>query len=120
MASGSGCAMTPWFLIRSSIASALFFWHQASLITLQAAQAFSTIAFRSGGSLFHAALLMISSLDGRGLVPAGRVVVLGRAMQPELAVEEGTDEFGRVDHAAFQRREDFAGGSSRTSTPSDW
>src|SRR6188472_1839875 len=61
-ASGSGCAMTPWFLIRSSIASALFFWHQASLMTLQAAQAFSMIALRSGGSEFHFALLMMSSL----------------------------------------------------------
>src|SRR5947209_6636509 len=61
--SGSGWAMTPWFLIRSSIASALFFWHQASLITLQAAHAFSTIALRSGGREFHLALLMISSLE---------------------------------------------------------
>ena len=54
--------MTPWFLIRSSIASALFFWHHASLMTLQAAQAFSTIALRSGGREFHLALLTISSL----------------------------------------------------------
>src|SRR3954469_12114419 len=61
-ASGSGAAVMPWFLIRSSIASALFFWHQASLITLQAAQAFSTIALRSAGRLAHLALLTISSL----------------------------------------------------------
>ena len=54
--------MMPWFLTRSSIASALFFWHHASLMTLQAAQAFSTIALRSAGSLSHAALLTISSL----------------------------------------------------------
>ena len=60
--SGSGCAMMPWFFTRSSIASALFFWHQASLMTLQAAQAFSTIALRSAGRLFHFALLMMSSL----------------------------------------------------------
>src|SRR4051794_19494608 len=61
-ASGSGAAVTPWFLIRSSIASALFFWHHASLMTLQAAQAFSITALRSGDRLFHFALLMISSL----------------------------------------------------------
>src|SRR3954471_4436466 len=61
-ASGSGCAMMPWFLIRSSIASALFFWHHASLITLHAAHAFSMIDFKSAGSRFHAALLTINSL----------------------------------------------------------
>ena len=59
--SGSGRAITPWFLIRSSMASLLCFWHQASLITLQAA-AFCTMAFRSAGSLSQAALLISSSL----------------------------------------------------------
>ena len=54
--------MMPWFFTRSSIASALFFWHHASLMTLQAAQAFSTIAFRSAGRLAHFALLTMSSL----------------------------------------------------------
>jgi hypothetical protein len=47
--------------IRSSIASALFFWHHASEMTLQAATAFSTIALRSFGRRFQAALLMMSS-----------------------------------------------------------
>ena len=60
--SGSGRAITPWFLTRSSIASALVAWHQASLITLQEAQAFSTIALRSAGSLAQAALLTTNSL----------------------------------------------------------
>ena len=40
-------------------------------------------------------------------------------MQAELAVEKGADEFRRVDHAALERRKDFARGNSRTSTPSD-
>jgi hypothetical protein len=60
-ASGSGLAITPWFLIRSSIASELCFWHQASLMTLQAAAAFSTMACRSLGSFCQAALLISSS-----------------------------------------------------------
>ena len=45
----------------------------------------------------------------RGLVPAGRVVILRGALQAELAVEIGSDEFGGIDHAALERREDFAG-----------
>ena len=53
--------MTPWFFTRSSIASALVFWHQPSLITLHAAAAFSTMACRSFGSFSQAALLMRSS-----------------------------------------------------------
>jgi hypothetical protein len=44
------------------MASALFFWHHASLMTLQAAQAFSTIALRSAGRLSHFALLIVTSL----------------------------------------------------------
>ena len=44
------------------MASLLCFWHQASLITLQAAAAFCTMAFRSAGSLSQAALLISSSL----------------------------------------------------------
>ncbi len=42
-------------------------------------------------------------------MPAGGVVVLGRAVQAELAVEIGADELGGVDHAALQRRENLAG-----------
>src|SRR5690606_26686992 len=59
--SGSARAMTFWFLTRSSIASALVRWHQASLITLHAAAAFSTTACRSFGSFSQAALLISSS-----------------------------------------------------------
>ena len=46
----------------------------------------------------------------RGLVPAGRVVVFGGTLQSELAVEIGSDELGGIDHAALERRKDFAGG----------
>ena len=45
---------------------------------------------------------------GRHLMPAGRVVILRDLVQAELAVEEGADEFGRVDHAALEVGEDFA------------
>ena len=105
--------MTPWFLTRSSIASALFFWHQASLMTLQAAQAFSTIALRSGGRRGPLGLVDDQLAGGRRLVPAGGVVVFGHLVQAELAVEIGPDEFGRVDHAALERREDLARRSRR-------
>src|SRR5690606_15265413 len=60
-ASGNGRAITPCLLTRSSIASALLRWHQASLITLQAAAALVTMACRSLGSLSQAALLISSS-----------------------------------------------------------
>jgi hypothetical protein len=86
----------------------LCFWHQASLMTLQAAAAFSTMACRSFGQLLPGGLVD-QQLGHRGrFVPAGGVVVLGRLVQAQPPVLEGADELGRVDHAAFQRREDLA------------
>ena len=43
------------------MASELAFWHQPSLMTLQAAAAFCTTACRSAGSFCQAALLISSS-----------------------------------------------------------
>ncbi len=43
------------------MASALAFWHQPSLMTLQAADALLTMACRSLGNLSQAALLISSS-----------------------------------------------------------
>src|SRR5262245_24592085 len=40
-------------------------------------------------------------------MPAGRVVILGDLVQTELPVEIRTDKFRSIDHAAFQRRENF-------------
>jgi hypothetical protein len=42
-------------------------------------------------------------------VPAGRVIIFGDAVQPELAVEERADELGRIDDSALERRENVAG-----------
>src|SRR4029079_19445301 len=36
---------------------------------------------------------------GRGLMPAGRVIVFGGTMQPELAVEIGADKLCGINHA---------------------
>ena len=77
-------------------------------MTLQAAQAFSTIALRSGGREFHLALLTISSLPVAVSCQPRSVVIFRGPLQPELAVEIGAYEFGGVDHTALQRREDFA------------
>ena len=100
--------MTPWFLIRSSIASALFFWHQASPDNVAGAAGVLDDGLEVGRQARPLRLVDDELARGRGLVPAGRVVVLGGALQAELAVEIRADEFGGVDHAALERRKDFA------------
>ncbi len=79
-------------------------------MALQAAAAFSTIALRSAGRLSQARFVDHEFGDGGGLVPASGVVVLGYLLQAELPVEERANEFGRIDDAALQRREDFTSG----------
>ena len=46
----------------------------------------------------------------RRLVPTGEVVVLGNLIEAELQIDGGHREFGRVNGAEFQCREDVAGG----------
>ena len=116
--SGSGCAMTPWFLIRSSIASALTFWHQALPRSLQATAGVLDDGLEVGRQLCPGRLVDGEFARGRGLVPAGGVVIFRDLVQAELAVEIGADEFGGVDHAAFERRENVARRQQLRSTPS--
>ena len=104
----AGGAITPWFLIRSSIASAL----------VRLAPGFADHVARGRGVLDDRLQVLRQLVPGglvdqqlrhrRRLVPAGRVVVLGRLVQAELAVLEGPDELGRVDDAALERGEDLA------------
>ena len=92
--------------------------HRLGVVAL--APGFADDVAGRGGVLDHRLQVLGQLVPGRlvdqqfgdrgGLVPAGRVVVLGGLVQAELAVLERADELGRVDDTALQRREDLAAG----------
>src|SRR5262245_14241924 len=65
-------------------------------------------SFKIGLQLRPSSFINGQLARGRGLVPAGGVVIFRYLMQTELSIEIRTDKFGGVNYAAFKRRENVA------------